>query len=91
LLYFFLLIIVINNKELSIKDETKSKSPILIVEEMPQSTAIMERLKKFESTVEQQQGLRRSSEKEVEIAKSLIQENKVCFLLFKVKLKLKSI
>ena len=46
---------------------------------MPQSAAIIERLKRFESTAEQQQGLRRSSEKEVEIAKSLIQENKVSF------------
>ena len=55
---------------------------------MPQSAAIIERLKKFETTVGQQQhkeqqenGLRRSSEKEVEIARSLIEENKVNFVV----------
>ena len=56
-----------------------------IVEEMPQSPAIIERLKKFEKSNKQQQQLlpeRRNSEKEAELARNIIEENKVCFFCF---------
>jgi hypothetical protein len=74
-----------NNKESSTINNNLETLNEQIFEEMPQSPAIIERLKQFEKSNKQQQQLlpeRRNSEKEAELARNIIEENKVCFFVF---------